>query len=91
MLTLIQKITDNKIVWQAVKPFFIDKTLDSDQFKLRNKDEIISDDENIVKFPNDFFSNVVNSLNLKAKKSLLKQNVDLLKDLVVKTFLKILW
>ena len=81
---MIQKITDNNIVWQAVKPFFTDKTLDSDQFKFINKDEIISDDENIVKFPNDFFSNAVNSLNLKVKKSLLKQNVDLLKDLVVK-------
>ena len=38
LLTLIQKITDNKIIWQAVKPFFTEKTLDSDQFTLINKD-----------------------------------------------------
>ena len=34
----MQKITDNKIIWQAVKPFFTEKTLDSDQFTLINKD-----------------------------------------------------
>ena len=36
-----KNITDNKTFCQTVKPFFSDKTLDSDQFTLVNNDEII--------------------------------------------------
>ena len=54
-----KSITDNKTFWKTVKPFFLAKTLDSDQFTLINNDEIFSDDENITKTFNDFFSNAV--------------------------------
>ena len=84
-----KNISYNKIVSQAVKPFFTDKTLDSDQFTLTNNDEIISDDENIATFINKFFLNVVNSLNLKVNKSLLNQNVDLIKYFVMRALKRI--
>ena len=84
-----KNISYNKIVWQAVKPFFTGKTLDSDQFTLTNNDEIISDDENIATFTNKFFLNVVNSLNLKVNKSLLNQNVDLIKYFVMRALKRI--
>ena len=54
-----KNIADNKTFWQTGKSFFSDKTFDSDQFILINNHEIISDDENIAKTLNDFFSNVV--------------------------------
>ena len=50
-----------------------------------NNDEIISDDENIHKTLNNFFSNLVKNLNLKVDKSLLNQNLDFIEDLVLKT------
>ena len=45
---------------------------------------MISDDENITKTFNNFFSNVVNYLNLKGDESLLNQNVDLIEDPVLR-------
>ena len=56
---------------------------------MTNNDEIISDDENIATFTNKFFLNVVNSLNLKVNKSLLNQNVDLIKYFVMRALKRI--
>ena len=48
-----------------------------------NNDEIVSDDENIAKTFNDFFSSVAKNLNLKVNESLLNQNVDFIEDPVL--------
>ena len=47
------------------------------QITLIINDQIISDDENIAKIFNDFFSNVVKNLNLQVDESLRNQNVSL--------------
>ena len=78
-----RSITDSKTFKQTVKPFFSDKTLDSDQITLINNGKIILDDENIAKTFNDFFSNVVKYLNIKVGESLLNQNLDLIEDPVL--------
>ena len=48
-----------------------------------NNDQIISDDENIAKTFNGFFSNVVKNLNLKVDERLLNQNVEFIEDPVL--------
>ena len=64
----------------------MNKTPDSDQIILIYNDEIVSDDKNIAKTSNDFFSNFVKNLNLKVHKNLLNQNVDLIEDPVLRAF-----
>ena len=75
-----KNINDNKTFWQNCKAFF----LNSDQFTLIHNDEIISDDKNIAKTFNGFFSNIVKNLNLKVNESSLNQNVDFIEDLVLR-------
>ena len=75
---MIQKILlTTKPFNQLLSLFFSDKTLDFNQITLIINDQIISDDENIAKIFNDFFSNVAKNLNLQVDESLRNQNVSL--------------
>ena len=65
-------ISDNKQFWKVVKPFFSDKVVTSESISLiDNKGEICEDDEEVSHIFNDFFSNVVEHLNLKDSGELL--------------------
>ena len=75
---MIQKILLTTKPFNQLKSlFFSDKTLDFNQITLIINDQIISDDENIAKIFNDFFSNVAKNLNLQVDESLRNQNVSL--------------
>ena len=59
-----KKVTDNKSFWKTVKPLFSDKSSSLSKFTLIENELQLNDDENISSALNDFFSNVVSSLNI---------------------------
>ena len=59
-----KKVTDNKSFWKTVKPLFSDKSSSLSKFTLIENELQLNDDENISSVLNDFFPNVVSSLNI---------------------------
>ena len=63
----IKQVSDNKLFWKSVKPFFGDKGSNSSKITLV-EENVISDEEEIANVMNDYFINV-SGLNLDTKKS----------------------
>ena len=57
-------ITDNRKFWKTIKPLFSEKHFSSNKIILLDGDEIISNDADVARKFNSFFSNVVNNLNI---------------------------
>ena len=57
-------ITDNRKFWKTVKPLFSDKHFSNNKITLLDGDKIISEDAEVAKKFNDYFSNVVKNLNI---------------------------
>ena len=64
-------ITDNKIFWKSVKPLFSDKITVKEIMNLTENGEILSSDTDIADTLNDYFSNVVQNLNIPRENSML--------------------
>ena len=58
-------VTDNKLFWKTIKPFFSNKGNYRSQIKLVEKDEEWQDNDLIAKELNKFFKNVASTLNIK--------------------------
>ena len=61
----IKQVSDNKLFWKSVKPFFSDKGSNSSKITLVEENNVISDEEEIVNIMNNYFINVTKTLNLK--------------------------
>ena len=61
-------VTDNKLIWKTIKPFFSNKGNYGSQIKPFEKDEVLQDDDLIAKELNKFFKNAVSTLK-KTKKT----------------------
>ena len=61
----IKQVSDNKLFWKSVKPFFNDKGSNSSKITLVEENNIISDEEEIANIMNNYFINVTKTLNLK--------------------------
>ena len=57
-------ITDNKTFWKTVKPLFSDKHIIGNKITLIKDNDIISDDGEVAKEFNDYFSNMVKNLDI---------------------------
>ena len=57
-------VTDNKLFWKTLKPFFSNKGNNESQIKLVEKDEVFQDDDLIAMELNKFFKNAVSTLNI---------------------------
>ena len=68
-------ITDNKKFWNSVKPLFSDKITVKEIINLTENGEILSSDTDIADTFNDYFSSVVQNLNIPRENSML--NTDL--------------
>ena len=68
-------ITDYKKFWKSVKPLFSDKITVKEIINLTENGEILSSDTDIADTFNDYFSNVVQNLNIPKENSML--NTDL--------------
>ena len=54
----MKQVSDNKLFWKSVKPFFIDKGSNSSKIKLVEQKNIISEEEEIANMVNNYFINV---------------------------------
>ena len=61
----IKQVSDNKLFWKSVKPFFSDKASNSSKITPVEENNIISDEEEIANIMNNYFINVTKTLNLK--------------------------
>ena len=61
----IKQVSENKLFWKTVKPFFSDKASNSSKITLVEENNIISDEEEIANIMNNYFINVTKTLNLK--------------------------
>ena len=57
-------VTDNKLFWKTIKPFFSNKGNYGSQIILVEKDEVLQDNNLIAKELNKFFKNTVSTLNI---------------------------
>ena len=83
----IKLITDNKTFWKTVKPFFSEKNNNRKKIVLLEGEEIISDDTDVAESMNNFFSNIVNNLNITGY-STEEFSCDLEKDFISNIILK---
>ena len=58
-------VTDNKLFWKTIKPFFSNKGSYGWQIKLVEKDEVLEDDDLITKELNKFFKNALSKYQRK--------------------------
>ena len=75
----LKSFLDNKKFWKNVKPLFSDKAVSSSKITLLKGDTILSEDQEIAETFNDYFENVVKSLEIPI-------NLDLLNSPLVNNF-----
>ena len=54
----IKQISDNKLFWKSLKPFYSDKGSNSSKITLLEENNIINDEEEIANIMNNYFINV---------------------------------
>ena len=60
----LENITDNKLFWKTIKPFFSDKNCTSRKITLIENEKIVSNDTDVAEIMNDFFANAVKLLEI---------------------------
>ena len=73
----MKKVTDNKKIWNTVKPLFTNKGGTKENITLVNEGKIITEDVQVAQTFNDFFDNAVNSMNIEEDKYLETDNIRL--------------
>ena len=59
-----KNITDNKRFWQTIKPFLSEKTKSREKVTLIENENLVSDDAEVANCLYNFFSNIVNNLEI---------------------------
>ena len=59
-----KNVCDNKNFWKVVKPLLSNKIISNEKITIAEGDKIIMSDKETAKVLNEFFSNVVNNLNI---------------------------
>ena len=72
----MKQVSDNKLFWKSVKPFFNDKGSNSSKITLVEENNIISDEKEIANIMNNYFINVTKTLNLKKQLGLVRSGVN---------------
>ena len=83
----INNIKDNSKFWKTVKPCFTDKINTNEQIILVEKDNIITDESKIANIMVNFFTNVVELLEIPENEDLIN-NVEHIDDNVTKAIIK---
>ena len=83
----VGNITDNKRFWSTVKPCFTDKSKLSEQINLVENNQIITDSTKVANIMVNFFSNVVNLLDIQEHPDLINDTHGI-KDPVDKAIIK---
>ena len=74
----LYQITDNKLFWNTIKPFFSDKSIQSSAITLVNKEnnQIISDDLELAETFNNYFESAVANLGIKGYQNNVIENTN---------------
>ena len=72
----VKNLMDNQTFWKTIKPYFSDKGSNSRRIILLENDSILTDDKNIAKTMNTFFTNITKNLNLKPCKDSSLTNIN---------------
>ena len=78
---------DNRKFWKTVKPMLSNKSVNSEQITLVDNEKVITNDKEIAKVLNDFFSNIIKTLNI-TKKDHTDSVIANVRDPTLKTILK---
>ena len=65
-----KRVVDNKKFWKTVKSSFSDKSNNFESIMLVQNDSIVSNDNEVANIFNEYFSNLVEGLNLHAPENL---------------------
>ena len=57
-------VTDNKLFWKTIKPFFSDKANCGANIKLIEEEDVLQNDSEIAEKLNEFFKNTVSTLGI---------------------------
>ena len=77
-------VTENKLFWDTIKPFFSNKEIYGAHIKLVEKNEVFQDDDLIAKKLDVFFKNAVSTLNANGNTFIANRTLDALTDLIEK-------
>ena len=70
------KIADNKNFWKIVKPLFSCKSATTESITIVENNNIFQEDKKVAEIFNEFFSNVVNNLNIEIDKEILVEDLN---------------
>ena len=82
-----KNVIDNRKFWKTVKPILSNKFVNNENITLVDNKKIITNDKEIAKVLNDFFSNIIKSLNI-PKKDHTNSIVENVRDPTLKAILK---
>ena len=82
-----KNVIDNRKFWKTVKPMLSNKFVNNEKITLVDNEKIITNDKEIAKVLNDFFSNIIKTLNI-PKKDHTDSIVENVRDPTLKAILK---
>ena len=82
-----KNVIDNRKVWKTVKPMHSNKFVNNEKITLVDNEKIITNDKEIAKVLNEFFSNIIKTLNI-PKKDHIDSIVENVRDPTLKAILK---
>ena len=62
-----KNVTDNRKFWKTVKPVLSNKFDNNEKITLVDNEKIITNDKEVAKVLNEFFSNIIKTLNIPNK------------------------
>ena len=62
-----KNVTDNRKFWKTVKPVLSNKFVNNEKITLVDNEKIITNDKEVAKVLNEFFSNIIKTLNIPNK------------------------
>ena len=81
-------VTDNKLFWKTVKPFFSDKGNYGANIKLVKREQVLQNDSEIAKKLNEFFRNAVSTLGITENSFLINEEYKNISDPVQRAIVK---
>ena len=70
-IILVKRVTVDKQFWKTVKPCLIDKTLKGGRITLIENEKVVSDERELVKIFNEYFSNILPNLDIQRLPSII--------------------
>ena len=81
-------VTDNKLFWKTIKPFFSDKGNYGDNIKLVEEEQVLQNDSEIAEQLNKFFKNAVSTLGITENSFIINKEYENISDPVQRAIVK---